>query len=144
MIAVLPFFISWNVSPTFVNSIRHHEIHYATACFDLLSARTCCPGVVPQERGPTSMNNFLKGALFSPDGFCLLTASEDSMLRVFEVPRHTLQEVRMVELWCGVSSFCCCMENPINFAEDCSGCSCMRLPPEVTVSFLVLLCLVKG
>jgi hypothetical protein len=32
-------------------------------------------------------NNFLKGVRWSPDGTCLLTNSEDNILRVFEVYR---------------------------------------------------------
>jgi WD40 repeat protein len=31
-------------------------------------------------------NNFLKGFSFSPDGTCILTASEDAVLRVYETP----------------------------------------------------------
>lgn len=42
---------------------------------------------------PTS-NNFLKGARFSPDGTCLLTSSDDTVLRIFEVPSQVLREVR--------------------------------------------------
>jgi WD40 repeat protein len=38
----------------------------------------------------TAPNNFLKGVKFSPDGTCLLTCSEDHVLRVFNLPSHTL------------------------------------------------------
>ena len=34
--------------------------------------------------------NLVKAARFSPDGTCLLTSSEDHVLRVFEVPSHLL------------------------------------------------------
>lgn len=44
--------------------------------------------------GLPTANNFLKGASFSPDGTCLLTSSDDTVLRVFEVPGHALQGVR--------------------------------------------------
>ncbi|CAM9116798.1 unnamed protein product [Ectocarpus sp. 13 AM-2016] len=40
--------------------------------------------------GLPTANNFLKGASFSPDGTCLLTSSDDTVLRVFEVPGHAL------------------------------------------------------
>lgn len=33
-----------------------------------------------------NFNNFLKGLSFSPDGTCILSASEDHILRVYEVP----------------------------------------------------------
>eukprot|EP00903_Cladosiphon_okamuranus_P011843 g11127.t1 len=41
--------------------------------------------------GVPTENNFLKGASFSPDGTCLLTSSDDTVLRVFEVPNHVLR-----------------------------------------------------
>lgn len=44
--------------------------------------------------GLPTANNFLKGASFSPDGTCLLTSSDDTVLRVFEVPDHALHGVR--------------------------------------------------
>lgn len=44
--------------------------------------------------GLPTANNFLKGASFSPDGTCLLTSSDDTVLRVFEVPNHVLRGVR--------------------------------------------------
>ncbi|CAM9432793.1 unnamed protein product, partial [Ascophyllum nodosum] len=43
------------------------------------------------EGFPAVANNFVKGASFSPDGTCLLTSSDDTVLRVFEVPRGALQ-----------------------------------------------------
>eukprot|EP00308_Calcidiscus_leptoporus_P009166 CAMPEP_0119374216 /NCGR_PEP_ID=MMETSP1334-20130426/30008_1 /TAXON_ID=127549 /ORGANISM="Calcidiscus leptoporus, Strain RCC1130" /LENGTH=462 /DNA_ID=CAMNT_0007392223 /DNA_START=78 /DNA_END=1466 /DNA_ORIENTATION=- len=36
-------------------------------------------------------NNCLKGVKWSPDGACLLTASEDQKLRLFELPQSTVQ-----------------------------------------------------
>lgn len=36
--------------------------------------------------------NFTKGVKFSPDGTCLLTASEDNVIRVFEVPSDVLYQ----------------------------------------------------
>lgn len=44
--------------------------------------------------GVPTTNNFVKGASFSPDGTCLLTSSDDTVLRVFEVPRGALETVR--------------------------------------------------
>ncbi|CAM9672719.1 unnamed protein product [Scytosiphon promiscuus] len=41
--------------------------------------------------GLPTANNFVKGASFSPDGTCLLTSSDDAVLRVFEVPGHALR-----------------------------------------------------
>ena len=35
-------------------------------------------------------NNCLKGVQWSPDGTCLLTASEDQQLRLFELPPELL------------------------------------------------------
>jgi WD40 repeat protein len=37
-------------------------------------------------------NNFLKGVRWSPDGTCLLTNSEDNILRVFEVPSQVYNQ----------------------------------------------------
>ena len=36
--------------------------------------------------GDSAMNNFTKGVKFSADGSCLLSNSDDNVLRVFEVP----------------------------------------------------------
>ena len=47
----------------------------------------------PMVGAPTA-NNFVKGASFSPDGTCLLTSSDDAVLRVFEVPSCAFQGVR--------------------------------------------------
>lgn len=44
--------------------------------------------------GVPTANNFLKGVSFSPDGTCLLSSSDDTVLRVFEVPDHALKGVR--------------------------------------------------
>jgi WD40 repeat protein len=44
-------------------------------------------GCVPQDAA-----NFTKGVKFSPDGTCLLTASEDNILRVFEVPTEVYRQ----------------------------------------------------
>ena len=38
-------------------------------------------------------NNTLRGCKWSPDGLCLLTASEDAMLRLFELPETLRSEV---------------------------------------------------
>jgi WD40 repeat protein len=40
--------------------------------------------------GDSAMNNFTKGVKFSADGSCLLSNSDDNVLRVFEVPRDSL------------------------------------------------------
>ncbi|KAI8060117.1 WD40-repeat-containing domain protein [Gongronella butleri] len=37
-------------------------------------------------------NNFFKVAKWSPDGACLLTNSEDRVVRVFEVPQHVFED----------------------------------------------------
>ncbi|CAN0402329.1 unnamed protein product, partial [Hapterophycus canaliculatus] len=47
--------------------------------------------------GLPTANNFVKGASFSPDGTCLLTSSDDAVLRVFEVPSNALRAVRHEE-----------------------------------------------
>jgi WD40 repeat protein len=36
--------------------------------------------------------NFLKAVRFAPDGSCLLTASDDAVVRVFELPHHLIYE----------------------------------------------------
>lgn len=59
---------------------------------DLASVSRPEQGLAP---GPPTANNFLKGASFSPDGTCLLTSSDDTVLRVFEVPNHVLHGVRL-------------------------------------------------
>jgi WD40 repeat protein len=38
------------------------------------------------EYGAVKSNNFLKGCAWSPDGSCLLTASDDNCLRLFNLP----------------------------------------------------------
>lgn len=42
--------------------------------------------------GPRIFNNVVKAVRFSPDGTCLLTSSEDHILRVFEVPHHLVYD----------------------------------------------------
>ncbi|MEW5303339.1 MAG: hypothetical protein WDW36_006041 [Sanguina aurantia] len=38
----------------------------------------------------TAHGNFLKGVKWSPDGSCLLTASDDNWLRIFDLPQNVL------------------------------------------------------
>ncbi len=42
--------------------------------------------------GHRTFNNVVKAVRFSPDGTCLLTSSEDHILRVFEVPHHLIYD----------------------------------------------------
>ena len=42
--------------------------------------------------GHRAFNNVVKAVRFSPDGTCLLTSSEDHVLRVFEVPHHLIYD----------------------------------------------------
>ena len=46
----------------------------------------CVAGALEPFRQPE--NNTLRGARWSPDGLCLLTASEDRHLRLFELPEQ--------------------------------------------------------
>ena len=46
----------------------------------------CVGGVLAPFRSPP--NNCLRGVKWSPDGLCLLTASDDHHLRLFELPEH--------------------------------------------------------
>lgn len=62
-------------------------LHHISGALVCRLSQDLAPGL------PTA-NNFLKGASFSPDGTCLLTASDDTVLRVFEVPDHALRGVR--------------------------------------------------
>ena len=53
---------------------------------------TCLSFTIQTETGASCPNtNFLKGVAWSPDGACLLTASEDRLLRVFDLPRDALE-----------------------------------------------------
>ena len=45
-----------------------------------------CVGAAFEEFAAEQRNNCLKGVQWSPDGLCLLTASEDCQLRLFEPP----------------------------------------------------------
>jgi len=56
--------------------------------------RSWCRALKNLDQGLPAANNFLKGASFSPDGTCLLTSSDDTVLRVFEVPNQVLRGVR--------------------------------------------------
>ena len=61
-------------------------------------------------------NPFVQRVSFSPDGTCLLAASDDNRLRVFEVPPHAFlnkaEAVRVANsasVWCGAV---CCVAVP--------------------------------
>lgn len=77
-----------------LNCWRHFRSQRARLC---LRYRLFSLAAKPQQGiapGVPTANNFLKGASFSPDGTCLLTSSDDTVLRVFEVPNRVLRGVR--------------------------------------------------
>ena len=47
-------------------------------------------------------NNCLRGVQWSPDGSCLLTASEDQQLRIFNLPEEEEEPAGGAEQQCGV------------------------------------------
>ena len=45
------------------------------------------------EYNDMTANNFLKGCKWSPDGLCLLTASDDNCLRLFNLPEGECKKI---------------------------------------------------
>ena len=56
----------------------------------------CVAGALAPFRAQA--NNTLRGAIWSPDGLCLLTASEDKRLRLFELPENLQSEEGLAAL----------------------------------------------
>eukprot|EP00961_Rhodomonas_salina_P265849 3593419-Rhodomonas_salina.1 len=50
-------------------------------------------------QAPDFTNNFLKDALWSPDGLCILTSSDDNSVRLFEAPSWASDPAQLKSEW---------------------------------------------